>query len=192
MIIYCKYGDIMRVITGLARGRRLKTLSGNDVRPTSDRVKEGLFSSLQFDIEGRRFLDLFSGSGQMGIEALSRGCASSVFVDASKEAVKVIKENVSLCGFEDRSRIVNGDSLSFLMTSSDRFDIAFLDPPYKADLLVKALNGVTKVMSPYGIIVCEHPFDVTLPNGVNDFKVAKIYTYGKIKLTVYKKENENE
>ena len=182
----------MRVITGLARGRRLTALPGNDVRPTSDRVKEGLFSSLQFDIEGRRFLDLFAGSGQMGIEALSRGCESCVFVDASKEAIKVIKENVSSCGFLDNSRIINGDSLSFLATNSGKFDIAFLDPPYKADLLNKALSGVTKLMSDYGTIICEHPFDVTLPDSVNGFKAVKVYTYGKIKLTVFKKENENE
>lgn len=182
----------MRVITGLARGRRLKTLPGNDVRPTSDRVKEGLFSSLQFDIEGRRFLDLFAGSGQMGLEALSRGCASCVFVDASKEALKVIKENVSACRFEDKSRIVNGDALSFLATYSGTFDIAFLDPPYKADLLLKALNGVTKIMSDYGSIICEHPFDVALPDSVNGFNAVKVYTYGKIKLTVFKKESEDE
>lgn len=182
----------MRVITGLARGRRLKTLPGNDVRPTSDRVKEGLFSSLQFDIEGRRFLDLFAGSGQMGIEALSRGCESCVFVDASKESIKIIKENVSACGFDDKSRIVHGDSLSFLMTQSGSFDIAFLDPPYKADLLTKALNGVTKIMSPYGTVICEHPFDITLPDSVNGFKSVKVYNYGKIRLTVYKKENEDE
>lgn len=182
----------MRVITGLARGRRLKALPGNDVRPTSDRVKEGLFSSLQFDIEGRRFLDLFAGSGQMGIEALSRGCASCVFVDASKDALKVIKENVSACGFDDRSRVINGDAISFLATSKDTFDIAFLDPPYKADLLLKALKGLEKLMSNYGIIVCEHPFDVSLPDSVGGFKLAKRYQYGKILLSVFKKESENE
>ena len=182
----------MRVITGLARGRRLKTLSGNDVRPTSDRVKEGIFSSLQFDIEGRRFLDLFAGSGQMGIEALSRGCDSCVFVDASKEAVKVIKENVSACGFENKSRIVNGDSLSFVATDGGTFDIAFLDPPYRADLLLKALKGVAKLMSDYGIIICEHPAEVALPDSANGFSVYKKYRYGKINVTTYKKESENE
>lgn len=182
----------MRVITGLARGRRLKTLFGNDVRPTSDRVKEGIFSSLQFDVEGRRFLDLFAGSGQMGIEALSRGCHSCVFVDASKEAVKIIKENVAACGFENKSRIVNGDSLSFLATGDNTFDIAFLDPPYKANLLLKSLKGVTKLMSNYGVIICEHPLEITLPEDVGGFSVFKKYRYGKINVTTYKKERENE
>lgn len=182
----------MRVITGLARGRRLKSLPGDDVRPTSDKVKEGIFSAIQFDIEGRRFLDLFAGSGQMGIEALSRGCVSSVFVDASKESTRIIKENIEVCKFEEKSRVVNSDFSVFLATCKDTFDIAFLDPPYKAGLLQKALIGTTRVMSSFGIIICEHPTDISLPDKVNDFKVSKVYRYGKINLTVYKKENENE
>ena len=182
----------MRVITGLARGRRLKSLPGDDVRPTSDKVKEGIFSAIQFDIEGRRFLDLFAGSGQMGIEALSRGCASSVFVDVSKESAKIIKENIAVCKFEEESRVVNSDFSVFLATCKDTFDIAFLDPPYKAGLLQKALLGTTRVMSNFGIIICEHPTDISLPDKAGDFKVSKVYRYGKINLTVYKKENENE
>jgi len=182
----------MRVITGLAKGRRLKSLPGEDVRPTTDKVKEGLFSAIQFDIEGRRFLDLFAGSGQMGIEALSRGCQSCVFVDASKQAISVIKENISVCGFEENSRVINGDALSFLATCKETFDIVFLDPPYKAGLLEKALYSVTGIMSNYGIIICEHPNNITLPEKVNGFKLSKLYRYGKINLTVYKKENENE
>ncbi|MBR6743295.1 MAG: 16S rRNA (guanine(966)-N(2))-methyltransferase RsmD [Clostridia bacterium] len=182
----------MRVITGLAKGRRLKSLPGEDVRPTTDKVKEGLFSAIQFDIEGRRFLDLFAGSGQMGIEALSRGCQNCVFVDASKQAISVTKENISVCGFEENSRVINGDALSFLATCKETFDIAFLDPPYKAGLLEKSLYSVTGIMSNYGIIICEHPNDITLPEQVNGFKLSKLYRYGKINLTVYKKENENE
>lgn len=182
----------MRVITGLAKGRRLKSLPGEDVRPTTDKVKEGLFSAIQFDIEGRRFLDLFAGSGQMGIEALSRGCQSCVFVDASKQAISVIKENISVCGFEENSRVINGDALSFLATCKETFDIVFLDPPYKAGLLENSLYSVTRIMSNYGIIICEHPNNITLPEKVNGFKLSKLYRYGKINLTVYKKENENE
>lgn len=93
----------MRVITGSARGRRLKELKGTDTRPTTDQVKEGMFNILQFDIEGRRVLDLFAGTGQLGIEALSRGAASAVFVEARKDAAALVKENLALCGFETQT-----------------------------------------------------------------------------------------
>ena len=104
----------MRVITGSARGRRLKELEGMETRPTTDRVKEGLFNVLQFDIEGRRVLDLFAGTGQLGIECLSRGAASAVFVDKRPDAVKLIRENLKLCDLTDRARVVAGDSMEFL------------------------------------------------------------------------------
>ena len=104
----------MRVITGSARGRKLKEITGMDIRPTTDKVKESIFNIVQFDVEGRRVLDLFGGTGQLGIEALSRGAEKCVFVDQSREAVKVIRENVALTGFENQSRIVQGDAISFL------------------------------------------------------------------------------
>ena len=182
----------MRIISGIAKGRRLTPLPGLDVRPTTDKVKEGIFSAIQFDIEGRRFLDLFAGSGQMGLEALSRGAQSAVFVDSSNDSIKVIKENISACRFDSLSKVVRSDALSFLNLNSQKFDIAFLDPPYAADLLEKALILVTESMSDYGIIICEHPGDVILPDTVADFKVYKRYRYGKINITTYKKENENE
>ena len=182
----------MRVISGISKGRKLKTPQGMNVRPTADSVKEAVFNIIRDDIIGRRVLDLFAGSGQMGIEALSRGCASSVFVDVSKESAKIIKENIAVCKFEEESRVVNSDFSVFLATCKDTFDIAFLDPPYKAGLLQKALLGTTRVMSNFGIIICEHPTDISLPDKAGDFKVSKVYRYGKINLTVYKKENENE
>ena len=100
----------MRVITGSARGRRLKELEGMETRPTTDRVKEGMFSALQFDIEGRRILDLFAGTGQLGIECLSRGAASAVFVDRRADAVKLIRENLKITDLTDRARVVSADS----------------------------------------------------------------------------------
>ncbi len=177
----------MRVITGIARGKRLKSLPGNDVRPTTDKVKEGIFSAIQFDIEGRRFLDMFAGSGQMGIEALSRGAKSAVFIDSSPEAVKVCTENVESVGFADVSKIFKRDSVGYIDSTSECFDIAFLDPPYEAGILVKALNAVSTKMSDYGIIICEHPDDISLPEAANGFSVYRIYRYGKINVTVYKK-----
>ncbi len=178
----------MRIISGTHRGRRLVSLPGEEVRPTTDKVKEAIFSAIQFDIEGRRFLDLFAGSGQMGLEALSRGAASAVFVDSSNESVKVIKENVGLTGFSELSKIHRADALTYLSLSGETFDIAFLDPPYAKGILEKALFAVTKKMSDYGIIICEHPPEVVLPDQVNDFSVFKRYRYGKINVTTYKKE----
>ena len=177
----------MRVITGIARGKRLKTLDGNDVRPTTDKVKEGIFSAIQFDIEGRRFLDMFAGSGQMGIEALSRGAESAVFVDSSPAAIKVCTENVTSTGFADVSKIVKRDSVGYVSNTPETFDIAFLDPPYEAGILIKALEAVSKKMSDYGIIICEHPTEIELPEAVDRFSIYRIYRYGKINVTVYKK-----
>ena len=103
----------MRVITGSARGRRLRELEGQETRPTTDRVKEGIFNIIQFDIEGRRVLDLFAGTGQLGIEALSRGAESAVFVEQRRDAVRLIRENLELTGLADRGRVVNGDAMAF-------------------------------------------------------------------------------
>ena len=147
----------MRVITGTARGRKLLTLSGEDVRPTTDKVKEALFSIIQFEIEGRRVLDLFAGSGQLGIEALSRGAAGCVFVDQSRQAVNIIRKNIEACGFGELSRVHQSDALGFLSSyqcSGLRFDIAFLDPPYASGLLIKALPAVAEHMNRGGVIVC--------------------------------------
>ena len=177
----------MRVITGIARGKRLKALEGNDVRPTTDKVKEGIFSAIQFDIEGRRFLDMYAGSGQMGIEALSRGAESAVFVDCSPAAIKVCTENVTSAGFASASKIIKRDSVGYLTTTAEVFDIAFIDPPYEAGLMTESLLAVTKRMSDYGIIICEHPDSHSLPEEVGGFKVFKVYRYGKIHVTVYKK-----
>lgn len=182
----------MRVISGIARGRRLKSLEGNDVRPTTDKVKEAVFSAIQFDIEGRRFLDLFAGSGQMGLEALSRGAASCVFVDKNDAAIKVLRDNVSACGFENDSKIIKSDALSFLNTTNEVFDIAFLDPPYLEGMLEKALILVSEKMSSFGTIICEHPAEVKLPEQVAGFLVYRKYRYGKINVTTYKKDNKNE
>ncbi|MBR4099840.1 MAG: 16S rRNA (guanine(966)-N(2))-methyltransferase RsmD [Clostridia bacterium] len=177
----------MRVITGIARGKNLKTLEGNDVRPTSQKVKEAVFSAIQFDIEGRRVLDLFAGSGQLGIEALSRGAKSAVFVDNSAAALKIIKQNLESVGFNQDARVYNADFASFTAMSRDIFDIAFLDPPYHRGLLVSAIKAVLPLMSDYGIIVCEYPPEVEIPQSIGGYEVAKTYRYGKINVSVYRK-----
>ena len=133
----------MRVITGSARGRRLKELTGMETRPTTDKVKESLFSIIQFDIEGRRVLDLFAGTGQLGIEALSRGAASAVFIDRRADAVRLVKDNLELCGLSDRASVRCGDAMSYLR-SGEKFDLIFLDPPYAAGLLGPALEEIAR------------------------------------------------
>ena len=182
----------MRVITGIARGKNLKTLEGNDVRPTSQKVKEAVFSAIQFDIEGRRVLDLFAGSGQLGIEALSRGAESAVFVDNSAASVKIINQNLESTGLQSNARVYNGDYASFAAMSRDVFDIVFLDPPYQKGLLVPALKSVLPLMSDYGIIICEYPPEVEIPQSIGGFEIAKTYRYGKINVSVYRKGAKNE
>ncbi|MCR4925170.1 MAG: 16S rRNA (guanine(966)-N(2))-methyltransferase RsmD [Clostridiales bacterium] len=176
----------MRVITGSARGRKLQTLEGRDVRPTTDKVKEALFSIIQFEIEGRRVLDMFAGSGQLGIEALSRGAKNATFIDASKRAVEIIKANIKATGFENVARVVNNDSVLEVKTSLETYDLAFLDPPYSTGLIQKALPVVAESMAQGGIIICETPSGEELPENVGDFKLNKIYKYGKTWLQLYR------
>ena len=176
----------MRAITGKARGRRLETLTGEDVRPTADRIKEAIFSALQFEIEGRLFLDLFAGSGQMGIEALSRGAAGAVFVDESRESAGVVRKNLQSTGLMENASVMNMDSIGFLKMKSGKFDIAFLDPPYRTGLLQKALELVVGSVKKTGVIVCESPLDEELPENCGDFTVDRTYRYGKIKVTMYR------
>ena len=176
----------MRVITGTARGRRLQTLPGEDTRPTAERVKEALFSALQFELEGRRVLDLFAGSGQLGIEALSRGAQGCVFVDRSADAVEVIRQNLRDTGLTAHTQVLCADASSYLTRHGDRFDIALLDPPYAAGLLETSLRQVVPFMNPGGVIACESDQTVTLPGRVGDFSLAKTYRYGQTFIRLYR------
>jgi len=177
----------MRVITGIARGRCLETLEGDATRPTTEKVKEAVFSIIQFDIEGRNVLDLFAGTGQLGIEALSRGALSAVMVDSNKQAVEIIRKNIKICGFEDKSEVYCVDYKTFLAAKSGKFDIAFLDPPYAGGILEDAFLKVSKVMSESAVIICEHSPSVKMPDDIEGYKIQKQYKYGKISVTVFKK-----
>ena len=177
----------MRVITGSARGRRLETLAGEDVtRPTSQAVKEALFSSIQFELEGKRVLDLFAGCGQLGIEALSRGAAVCTFVENNRAAYKITEGNINHCGFSDRSNLVFADAVSFLMRGGS-FDIAFLDPPYSEGLYQKCLDALAPHMSDDGVIICESKASEVLPDFAGKFAKSREKKYGKSKLTYYRK-----
>ena len=183
----------MRVITGSARGRRLKELQGMDTRPTTGKVKECLFSIIQFDIEGRRVLDLFAGTGQLGIEALSRGAAEVVFVEKRMDAVRLIKENLALCQLQDEARVHMGDALAYLR-SGEKFDLIFLDPPYSTDLLDQALEMIATfdICRAHGIIVAESAADKVLPALPAPYRLYREYRYGQIKLTVYHRDGNED
>lgn len=179
----------MRVITGTARGKKLKTLEGLDVRPTSDKVKEAIFSIIQFDLPGAEVLDLFSGSGQLGIEALSRGAKSCTFVDKSRLSVGCTRENVESCGFSDKSQIFNIDSADFLLRPNE-FDIALLDPPYRQGLFERVLPLLENKIRQGGTVVCEHETELIMPEKVGRLVKKKDYSYGKtVALTTYMTED---
>ena len=131
------------------------------------------------------FLDAFAGSGQMGIEALSRGAAEAVFIDNSRRSVDTVRKNLETTGLSDRARVISTDTLSYLSRTDTKFDIAFLDPPYETGLLQAALEKLPKVMKAGGVIICERPVSEELPVTAGEFEVKKHYKYGKIMITVY-------
>lgn len=179
----------MRVITGLAKGRRLAELSGLDTRPTTSKMKEGLFSAIQFDVEGRRVLDLFAGTGQLGIEALSRGASFCDFVDSAPAAMKIVQRNIKACGFEDRCACHGKDFAAFLSRGREKYGLIFLDPPYTSGNLERALELITTIdiVAENGIIVCESPSDHQLPESLPLYEKGREYRYGKIKFTLYRR-----
>ena len=176
----------MRVITGEARGRKLITLEGEDVRPTTDRVKEGMFNIIQFELEGASVLDLFAGSGQLGIEAISRGAKEAYMVDNSRKSVEVIKKNIKSVKFEKEAKVFAMDFHSFLAMNTVDFDIAFVDPPYKTGLLQEALELVAENMKDTGVIIAENPLDEQISAQYGDFLLDREYRYGKIKISTFR------
>lgn len=179
----------MRVITGKARGIQLKTPDGMLTRPTADKVKEALFSIIQFDVPGASVLDLFGGTGQLGIEALSRGADKAVFVDAREDACKLIRENLKRTKLEDQGSVVRSDYLVYLNRCRDVFDVIFLDPPYAEEFLENALNRITEIdiLRSGGIIVIERPLGKALPWEIAGYTRSRDYKYGKTLLTIYRK-----
>ncbi|MBE6853900.1 MAG: 16S rRNA (guanine(966)-N(2))-methyltransferase RsmD [Ruminococcus sp.] len=177
--------ETMRIITGTARGRKLKTLEGNDVRPTTDKVKEAMFSAVQFQIPGACVLDLFAGSGQLGLEALSRGAEKAVFVDKSKASINVVTENIASAEFNDRSRVVYMDAADFLKSDREKYDLVFLDPPYNLGILEKILPLLEERMNDGGKIICEHEQRLELPDKIGRIYLKKKYKYGKIEISQF-------
>ena len=180
----------MRVITGKARGIVLKTPEGMATRPTADRVKEALFSIIQFEIPAARVLDLFGGTGQLGIEALSRDAKSAVFVDEREDACRLIRENLKRTKLEAQARVVRSDYLAFLKTCRDKFDIILLDPPYAEVFLENSLKMITEIdiLETGGIIVAERPLGKELSWDFPGYTRSRDYNYGRTLITVYRKQ----
>ncbi len=176
----------MKIITGSAKGKALATPEGNDTRPTSQRIKEAVFSAIQFDIEHRHVLDLFAGSGQMGLEAMSRGAEDAMFTDASADAIAVVKKNASATGFFHRCRYLVSDYRNYIRKASDkeRFDLVFIDPPYAMQCCAEAVQRLTEghMLTPGAIVVLEcgeediHEPRTRFPS----FDVLKDTRYGKM------------
>ena len=183
----------MRVITGSARGKQLETLPGEEiVRPTADRVKEGMFSAVQFYVAGAKVLDLFAGSGQLGIEALSRGAALCVFVDTSRQASDVVMRNLKKTGLHTLARVVTRDAFRYLEHCKDKFDLILVDPPYRMGLCDLALEKLDRVTVPGGFVFCETEKDADLPPAAGKLRLKKTYSYGKTRVWLYTMENPEE
>ena len=181
----------MRVITGTARGRKLKTLEGGDVvRPTTDKVKEAMFSIVHFELENAVVLDAFAGSGQLGIEALSRGAKQAYFLDENRKAADIVKENLQTTGLFDRAVVLNTDAFSFVATAKEKFDIVFLDPPYQKGLVQKMLPLLSGCCNADALVVCETDFTEELPETAGALCRLREYKYSKTKLTTYRKQEE--
>lgn len=184
----------MRIITGIARGTKLKTLSGNDTRPTTEICKEGVFSAIQFDLHDRIVLDLFGGCGQMALEALSRGAERAVIVDNSRAACEVIKENAIKTKLMKQCRVVTSDWKEYIRGASgkEKFGLVFLDPPYAEGILDDVLHRLqySELLSEGAIIIAESD-----QNGISapvDGWNSKLYRYGKTYVTIIRVPEEEK
>lgn len=185
--------DMMRIITGKAKGVRLATLPGDAVRPTTEMAKEGVFSAIQFDLQNKTFLDLFAGSGQMGLEAVSRGAANATFVDCSEDSLKVVRKNIEKARFQSQCRVVRSEYGEFIKSASKKgqsFDFIFCDPPYEKDLTAELAKRIIRggLLTPGGLLMVETAADTLdeekIPQGVKDqiesirqYKFSKCYVY---------------
>lgn len=184
----------MRVISGIAKGVNLKTPDGLLTRPTTDRIKEAMFSIIQFDIPATKVLDLFGGTGQLGIEALSRGACEAVFVDSSDVACRLIRENLQRTKLSDKSKVIRSDYQTFLNSTKEKFDIIFLDPPYSEIFLENSLKLITEIdiLQSNGIIVTERPLGKEMLLTFPGYSRSRDYKYGSTLLAVYRKEDSKE
>ena len=181
---------MMRIIAGTRRGKKLSTLEGEDTRPTLERLKQALFSAIQFEIADRTVLDLFAGSGQLGLEALSRGAGSCHFNDSSPAAVKVIERNIKDCGFENSSKVTCTDysmCVKMIERACLKPDLIFLDPPYRKGLAADALAQLAPMLPQGALVAVETGADEEVP--LCGLTLRKEYRQGTVKITLLVKEN---
>ena len=181
----------MRIIAGESKGRRLKSIKGTSTRPTLDRVKESLFNIITPYLLVDRGLDLFAGFGGIGIEGISRGVRSFLFVEKDYRNSRVIQENIALCGYEDRAIVKTENVFSFLENTTEKFNLIFMDPPYNKKMVEETLSIIEKndILNEYGIIVAEHEADYKV-NDIFDFIILRQKTYGDSAITVLSKGGE--
>ncbi len=184
--------SIMRVITGIARGRKLVAPEGMEVRPTADKVKEGIFSAIQFELENAYVLDLFAGSGQMGIEALSRGAKRAVFVDNSQRSIRCVNENLRNTGLARHAEVISRDSYDFIRLTAQKFDVIILDPPYRLGHIAHVLPMAAKKVKDGGCIICEYEAETDEPAAPEGMTLRKTYHYGKICVTIFVKNDRED
>ncbi len=179
----------MRVVSGKARGVKLKTPEGMATRPTADRVKEALFNIIHFDLPGAAVLDLFGGTGQLGIEALSREAKSAVFIDEREDACRLIRENLKRTKLESQACVIRSDYMAYLRTTREKFNIIFLDPPYAEVFLENSLKTITEIdiLQTGGIIVTERPVGKALLCEFSGYDRSKDYKYGNTLLTFFRR-----
>lgn len=182
----------MRVITGSARGRRLTAPEGLDVRPTTDKVKEGIFSAIQFELEDAYVLDLFAGSGQLGIEALSRGAKRAIFVDSSVKSIKCINDNLRTTKLEKFAEVISRDSFDYIRMTARTFDIILLDPPYRFGHIDRVLPLAAAKLNKGGCIICEYESDAEEPKAPEGLYLRKVYRYGRINAAIFCSDPDDE
>jgi len=180
----------MRVVSGSCKGIALKAVPGNSTRPTTDKVKEAMFNMIGPYFDGGRGLDLFAGSGGLGIEALSRGLDQLIFVDRDGKAIQTIRDNIHKCGLEDKVEVYRNDAERAIKAVSKRnlsFHFIFLDPPYKKQQLEKLLQMISEhhLLDHEGTIICEHGSDIELPQMIGNFNKYKQEKYGIIAVSIY-------
>jgi len=172
----------VRVISGTARGTKLRTIEGLGTRPTTDRVKEAIFNLVQFHIRGSRILDLFAGSGSLGIEAASRGAEFVCAVESNNECIKILNENYTKTRLSDNAEIIKTDVIGLLQSKrlKDGFDVIFMDPPYNKGFEVKALKAIREnaLLNDQGIIVVEHSVDTEMTDTIEGYEIYKQKKYG--------------
>ena len=178
----------MRVISGSARGKKLLCVENMDIRPTLDRVKESVFNMIAFDVADAIVLDLFSGSGALGIEALSRGAAHCTFTDKASASVSVTKKNIEATRFGDISSVICTDSIDFIEKTVEKYDIIFIDPPYESDLYEKSLSAIKKhgILSEGGFIVLEYDTEISPDFSTDGYSIVKDKKYGRVRILIMK------